>query len=83
MKQLADAAYARPTADDQRATATIPAEAWGKPVDGLRVAIVLRSPPIDKYERLCYDIVAENVLVTTLSEMCKQLSARWSSGAGR
>ncbi|MFN0052337.1 MAG: SecDF P1 head subdomain-containing protein [Planctomycetales bacterium] len=56
-----DAAYARPTADEQRATAKIPADAWGKPVDGLRAAIVLRSPPIDKDERLCYDIVAENV----------------------
>ena len=59
--QIPDAAYTRPTADDQRATATIPAEAWGEPVDGLRVAIVLRSPSIDKHQRLCYDIVAENV----------------------
>ena len=59
--QIPDAAYTRPTADDQRATATIPAEAWGEPVDGLRVAIVLRSPPIDEHQRLCYDIVAENV----------------------
>ncbi|MBI5761457.1 MAG: M48 family metalloprotease, partial [Planctomycetales bacterium] len=59
--EFADAAYARPTADDQRATATIPAEAWGEPVDGLRVAILLRSPPIDKDGRLRYDIVAENV----------------------
>jgi len=58
---VADEAYARPTADDQRATATIPAEAWGQPVDGLRVAIALRTPPIDKDERLCYDIVVENV----------------------
>ena len=59
--QIPDAAYTRLTADDQRATATIPAEAWGEPVDGLRVAIVLRSPSIDKHQRLCYDIVAENV----------------------
>lgn len=59
--QFADAAYTRPTADDQRATATIPLEAWGKPLNGLRAAIVLRSPPVDEKERLCYDIVAENV----------------------
>lgn len=57
--KIADADYARPTAEDQRATAKIPADAWGKPVDGLRVAIVLRSPPVDKHQRLCYDIVAE------------------------
>ena len=59
--EIPDAAYTRPTAKDQEVTAKIPAEAWGEPVDGLRVAIVLRSPPIDKHERLCYDIVAENV----------------------
>jgi hypothetical protein len=59
--QIADEEYKRPTEEDQRATATIPAEAWGEPVDGLRVAIVLRSPPINEHQRLSYYIVAENV----------------------
>jgi beta-lactamase regulating signal transducer with metallopeptidase domain len=53
--------YRRPNADDKKATANIPAEAWGKPVNGLRVAIVLKSPAVDKNEYLRYDIVAENV----------------------
>lgn len=58
--KVADAKYARPTSKDQQATAMIPAEAWGEPVNGLRVAIVMQSPAVDKHDRLCYEIVAEN-----------------------
>lgn len=59
--EIPDAEYAPPTAEDQLATAAIPAEAWGEPVNGLRTAIVARTPLIDENQRLCYDIVAENV----------------------
>ena len=60
LAKVAEADYTRPTAKDQKATAMIPAEAWGEPVNGLRVAIVMQSPTVDKHNRLCYEIVAEN-----------------------
>jgi hypothetical protein len=56
-----DPQYIQPTEIDRQFTANISSDAWGRPVSGLRVAIVLRSPPIDEHECLSYEIVAENV----------------------
>jgi hypothetical protein len=60
IEKVADTQYTRPVANDQKATPKIRAEAWGDPVDGLRVAIIMQSPPVDNHDRLCYEIVAEN-----------------------
>ena len=53
--------YQRPGKEERRNIADVPEEAWGESIDGLRAAIVLRSPAVDKNERLGYDVVVENV----------------------
>jgi beta-lactamase regulating signal transducer with metallopeptidase domain len=57
--------YRRPGEEDKKATANVPAEAWGKPVNGLRVAIVLKSPAVitngARAPYVQYGVVAENV----------------------
>lgn len=55
-----DVNYVHPTAEDQQAAADVPDETWGEPVNGLRVALVLRSPAVDESDHLRFEIVAEN-----------------------
>lgn len=56
----ADTHYARPQAKDQKATAEIPAQAWSRPKDGLRVALWKDSPSAENRQLSRFDFVVEN-----------------------